>query len=89
MTFLIGIASFFGISVLRLVMYATLTTVVTVALVSVRQHYINLGWEKHRVAVEKQDARAVAASKKVDEQADACAANSYWDVITQNCKVGD
>lgn len=88
MTWLLAVAEFFGISVFRLVMYATLAAVVTVALVSVRQHYINVGWEKHRVAVEKQDGRAKEASRQVEQKTNECSeTNGFWDVITQGCKL--
>jgi hypothetical protein len=59
---------------------------VTGALV-VRQHYVNLGYAKAIAAVKKQDDRAVAAADKVQQRADDCAANSWWDVILQSCKL--
>lgn len=88
MTFLVGIANFFGISVFRLVAYAVIVVAATVALATVRQHYINVGWAAHKAAVEKQDARSVATSNKVEEKTNVCSeANGFWDVITQGCKL--
>lgn len=85
---LLAIANFFGISVFRLVAYSALALAITVGAATLRQHYVNLGWSKHKAAVEKQDARAVAASKKVDEKTDICSEKTgFWDVITQGCKL--
>lgn len=87
---LLAIANFFGISVFRLVAYFSIVLAITVGAATLRQHYVNLGWNKHRAAVERQDARAVAASKQVEVKTEACSEkNGFWDVITQGCKLED
>lgn len=52
----------------------------------IRQHYINVGWEKAIVAVKKQDDKAKAAATEVERKVGECADDNYWDVITQGCK---
>ena len=85
-----AIAGFFGISVLRLGIYAACVALVLGAGVTIRQHYINKGYHSAIAAVKKQDDRAVAAANKVEEKTAACTeANGYWDVISQNCKLED
>lgn len=88
MPIILAVANFFGISVFRLVAYAVCVVAVVVALLVVRQHYVDLGWRKHAAAVAKQDDRAVEANKRVEEQADKCSdTNGFWDVVTQGCKL--
>ncbi len=88
MPFLLPIASALGISVFRLITYAILIASVVTALAVVRQHYVNKGWYQHKAAVEKQDNRAVEASKRVEEKTQECSNTSgFWDVITQSCKL--
>lgn len=85
---ILAIANMFGISVFRLIMYAGIAIAVISALVAVRQHYVNVGWEKHRAAVERQDNIAISASREVQRRTDACSEqNGFWDVITQGCKL--
>ena len=85
---ILAIANLFGISVFRLIMYAGIAIAVISALVAVRQHYVNVGWNSHKAAVERQDNIAVAASREVQKRADACSdQNGFWDVITQGCKL--
>lgn len=55
--------------------------------IAVRQHERNIGWKSAIVAVKKQDDRAVAAANKVQQRADECSDNSWWDVISQSCKL--
>jgi len=87
-TFVLNIASFFGISVFRLLAYAGIIIAVVTALVVVRQHYVNVGWHAHKVAVERQDNIAISASRAVEKKTDACSdTNGFWDVITQGCKL--
>ncbi len=84
------IANALGISVFRLIAYAGCIIAVIVALGVIRQHYVNLGWQKHKAAVEAQDNRAVEASKQVEAKTNACSdASGFWDVITQSCKLQD
>ncbi len=85
---LITIASALGINPLRLIVYAVLFIAVVTGALVIRQHYVNEGWNKHKIAVEKQDQRAIEANRRVEEQTDACSAtNGFWDVITQGCKL--
>jgi hypothetical protein len=87
-TLIVTIASMLGINPLRLIIYTALILAVVTGAIVLRQHYVNEGWAKHKAAVEKQDQRAVDASKKVEEQTDKCSdANGFWDVITQSCKL--
>jgi hypothetical protein len=88
MPFLVMLAGFFGISVVRLALYAALATAVAGGALAIRQHYINKGYQSAISAVKKQDARAVDAAEKVEQKATVCTGqNGYWDVITQNCKL--
>jgi hypothetical protein len=84
---ILTIAGWFGISPLRLIIYAVAVVAVVTGALVVRQHYVNLGYAKAIAAVKKQDDRAVAAADKVQQRADDCAANSWWDVILQSCKL--
>jgi len=87
---ILAIASFFGISPLRLIIYAVAIVAVIVGGLTIRQHYVNLGYHKAIADVKKQDDRAVAAADKVEAKAAKCDETSgYWDVITQNCRLQD
>jgi hypothetical protein len=88
-TLILTVAGWFGISPLRLIMYAALAIGVVVGAAAIRQHYINVGWAKHQARVEKQDNRAIKASREVQRKADECAGDSWWDVVTQRCKLED
>lgn len=82
------IANLFGISVFRLIMYAAIFVAVVAGALTIRQHYVNVGWAKHKAAVERQDNIAIDASKKVEERTNKCSdANGFWDVLTQGCKL--
>lgn len=85
--FIIAAASFLGINPLRLIAYAAVVVAVIVGGLTIRQHYVNLGYAKAIAAVKKQDDRAVAAADRVQQKADECAANSWWDVVSQGCKL--
>ena len=84
-----GIAGFLGISALRLGMYAALVALVLGGAAALRQHYVNKGFQNAIIAVKKQDDRAAAAAAKVQRKADECAENSWWDVISQSCKLDE
>ena len=71
---ILTIAGCFGISPLRLIIYAVAVVAVVTGALVVRQHYVNLGYAKAIAAVKKQDDRAVAAADKVQQRADDCAA---------------
>ena len=83
------IANLFGISVLRLAIYSAVTVAVATAGLTIRQHYVNKGWNAHKAAIEKQDDRARDAAQKVEQKTAKCqqGINGYWDVITQDCKL--
>ena len=82
------IADLLGISVLRLGIYAACVALATGGALTIRQHYINIGWRNHAAAVQKQDNRAIETNKKVEETANKCSeTNGFWDVVTQNCKL--
>lgn len=83
------IANLFGISVFRLAIYAAVFVAVVSGALIIRHHYVALGYAKAIAAVKKQDDRAVAAAEKVQRKADECSANSWWDVVSQNCKTED
>jgi NhaP-type Na+/H+ or K+/H+ antiporter len=89
MPVILFIANLFGISVFRLAIYASCIVAVIAAGVTIRQHYIDVGWYKHKAAVEKQDSRSIEASKQIEERAQKCAADSFWDVVTNGCKLED
>lgn len=83
---MLAIASLFGISQIRLIIYAVAIVAVVVGGFTIRQHYINVGWYKHAAKIEKQDNAAVSVDKKVESDLKTCTdANGFWDVITQNC----
>jgi hypothetical protein len=85
-----AVAEFFGISVLRLAIYAGCIVLVLGGAATIRQHYINKGYASALAAVKKQDDRAVAAANEVEQKTTVCSnTNGYWDVITQNCKLED
>lgn len=90
MPIILAIANLFGISVFRLVAYISAIIIVIIALGTVRQHYINVGWYKHAAKIEKQDNAAIAVDKKVEQDAQKCSDdNGFWDVLTQGCKLQD
>lgn len=82
-----GIAGFLGISALRLGLYVALIAAIVGGALTIRQHYINKGFNNAIVAVKKQDDKAAAAADKVRRRADECSENSWWDVISQSCKL--
>jgi hypothetical protein len=85
-TLILTIASWLGISQFRLIAYAAIGAAIIIGAVTIRQHYINLGWNNAIVAVKKQDDKAKVAAEKVERKANECAADNYWDVISQRCK---
>lgn len=83
-----AVANFFGISVFRLVMYASIIAAIVGGAIAVRHHYVAIGYHKAISDVKKQDDRAVDAANEVEKRAAKCDETSgYWDVITQNCKL--
>jgi len=94
MPFIPIIAQFFGISTFRLVAYAVAVFLVLAGALTgwltVRHHYVSLGYSKALKDVKKQDANAKAAAEKVEKKTAVCTdKNGYWDVITQACKLDD
>jgi hypothetical protein len=74
--------------VARVIVYALIVAMISGVLLGIRQHYVNLGWYKHKAAVEKQDNKAIDASKEVEQKTQKCSDdNGFWDVITQGCKL--
>lgn len=90
MSIILAIANLFGISVFRLVMYASIAVAVTAGALAIRHHYVALGYQHALSDVKKQDSRAAAAAEKVETKAATCSdTNGYWDVLTQACKLED
>jgi hypothetical protein len=88
MPILLMIANLFGISVFRLIIYAAIFAAVVAGALTIRQHYVNLGYKHAIAAVKKQDDRAVAAANQVEAKAAKCdATNGFWDVVSQNCRL--
>lgn len=83
--FILTVAGWFGISAIRLIIYGAIAAAIVVGALTIRQHYVNLGYAKAITAVKKQDDRAVAAADRVQQKANDCAANSWWDVVSQGC----
>ena len=84
------IASFFGISTLRLAIYAGAVVAIIAAGVAIRHHYVSLGYHKAIADVKKQDDRAVEAATKVEKKTAVCTdQNGYWDVLSQRCILED
>lgn len=87
---ILWIANLFGISIIRLAIYAACVAAVIGTGITIRQHYVNLGYSKAIAAVKKQDDRAVEAATKVEQKAAVCTdTNGFWDVLTQSCKLED
>jgi hypothetical protein len=84
-----AVTGFLGISSLRLYIYIAVTVAVIIAGFTIRQHFINVGWNKAMTRVEKQNDKAAAAAAKVKERADSCSENSWWDVVSASCKTED
>lgn len=77
-----------GLSALaaKAIVYAVIAAVAGGVFIGVTNHYVNKGWYKHKAAVEKQDNRAIEASKQVEEKTQKCSEQSgFWDVITKGC----
>lgn len=83
------IANLFGISVFRLAVYAAIGVAVVSGALVIRHHYVALGYHKAIADVKKQDDRAVAAAERVQQKADDCSSNSWWDVVSQSCTLED
>jgi hypothetical protein len=84
------IASFFGISTFRLLIYAGAVVAVIAAGVAIRHHYVSLGYHKAIADVKKQDDRAAEAATKVEKKTAVCTEqNGYWDVLSQRCILED
>lgn len=84
------IASFFGISTLRLAIYAAAVVAIIAAGLTIRHHYVSLGYHKALADVKKQDDRAVEAATKVEKKTAVCTdQNGYWDVLSQRCILED
>ena len=80
------IASFFGITSFRLLIYAGAVVATITAGVAIRHHYVSLGYHKALADVKKQDDRAVEAATKVEKKTSVCTEqNGYWDVLSQRC----
>jgi hypothetical protein len=80
------VAAVLGISPFRLFAYAGIAIAVLVGAVSLRQHFVNRGWDAALEAVKAQDATAKEAAQKVQRTVDDCyAANGNWSVITGSC----
>jgi hypothetical protein len=80
------IAAALGISPFRMFAYAGIALAIFVGAVSLRQHYVNAGWDSALEAVKKQDATAKEAASKAQRTVDGCyAAGGTWSVITGNC----
>ncbi|BEV44757.1 hypothetical protein [Afipia carboxidovorans] len=87
---LLFVANLFGVSVFRLLVYAGLVLAIIVGALTIRQHYINKGYQAALVAVKKQDNIAIDAARKVEKKAAVCTeTNGWWDVVSQSCKLED
>lgn len=88
--FILTVAGWFGINPLRLIIYTVAGVAIFAGALTIRQHYVNVGWAKAITAVKKQDDHAIAAADRVEQKATACTdTNGFWDVITQGCKLED
>lgn len=87
--FVTALAAFLGVSPLRLAAYAAVFVTVAIVTLSIRQHYINKGYASAISDVKKQDDRSAAVAERVQKRADGCSADSWWDVISQSCKLGE
>ena len=85
-----AIAGMFGISVFRLAMYAALFVAIVSGALTIRHHYVALGYHKALSDVKKQDDRAADVAAKVEKKTAVCTdQNGYWDVISQRCILED
>jgi hypothetical protein len=86
MSVLSTVGAALGISPLRLLVYAGIAFAVITAGVTIRNHYVNVGWDTALEAVKKQDTTAKAAASQVQRTVDDCYnANGTWSVITGSC----
>lgn len=87
---ILTIAGWFGINPIRLIAYAAILIAVAVGAITIRQHYVNLGWNKAIAAVKKQDDHAIAAAERVEQKTSTCTEkNGWWDVASQRCRLGE
>lgn len=89
MSILTTVAGLFGINVFRLVMYGAITTAVAGGALWLRHHEVEIGVTQTLAKVAKQNAATAAAAAKIQKETDACKADSYWDVVTKECELGD
>lgn len=84
--FLLVLAGWFGISPLRLIIYGAAAISVVVGAVSIRQHYINRGWDSAIHAIEKQNSVAADAARRAQRSVDQCYdEGGTWSTITGTC----
>lgn len=75
----------FGIPI-RLLVYLAVAAAVFAAALTIRQHYINAGWDRALETVKAQDAKAKDAADTAQLNVDRCyAANGLWSTITGKC----
>lgn len=88
--FIVAIGTLLGISPLRVIAYFIVIVLVVGGALTIRQHYIDVGWHKHAAKIEKQDNAAIAVDKRVESDLKKCTdSNGFWDVITQDCMTQD
>jgi len=84
------VAGFFGISPLRVVIYAICIASSVGGAIVIREHYVNLGYNRAIADVKAKDKKAEDAANAVQQDAEKCTdTNGFWDVVTQNCMLGD
>lgn len=87
---LVFVANLFGVSVFRLLIYVGLVIAIIAGALTIRQHYINKGYQAALAAVKKQDNIAIDAARKVEKKAAVCTETSgWWDVVEQKCRLED
>lgn len=84
--FIITIAAFFGISTLRLIVYSALGVSIVVGALTIRQHYINIGYQKAIHAIAVKDASAIKDADDAERAVKDCyARGGTWDQGAMSC----
>lgn len=84
--FILTIAAFFGISPLRIIVYFTLIVGIIVGALTIRQHYINIGWHKAMHAIAVKDTAAIKDADDAEKAVKACyARGGSWNQGAMSC----
>lgn len=84
--FIVTIAAFFGISPLRIIAYAAIIAAAIIGALTIRQHYINVGWQKAMHAIAAKDKAAIKDADDAERAVKDCyARGGTWDQGGMSC----